>query len=324
MAEEVRKRFPDGGCEVSYGSLLLEALEEIPDVYLLVTELDGTLLYQNVSALSTLGNPGNVSRVLERASERKVRNALPRIERGKSIGMQIDLHAVGGAILACRFHIFSRTEKLVWLGWREPLEDLAEMVEGVIGQMGDDHRALAKERRRDRRNLESLREHLQKERAAAESDPLTGLANRRGLEAYLRRLSETDEVPFAVFTCDLDGFKEINDVLGHAAGDNVLVGFSAQLLSLTRDEDLVARPGGDEFIIVAPFLDRRGIGALIARIKEATRRCDTGGIHLSVSVGVARHPQEADTPKQALHLSDERMYVDKKLGRSRTRRREEN
>ncbi|HET6873893.1 MAG TPA: sensor domain-containing diguanylate cyclase, partial [Acidimicrobiales bacterium] len=94
---------------------------------------------------------------------------------------------------------------------------------------------------------------LEEQRREAELDPLTGLLNRRGGDRRLRAALEKMVAmgPVAVIICDTDGFKEINDRFGHAAGDDVLVSIAGRLRSAIRHGDDVARLGGDEFILVA-------------------------------------------------------------------------
>ena len=98
---------------------------------------------------------------------------------------------------------------------------------------------------------ELLKRELKLEQDAL-TDPMTGVANRRGWEIAVTR--QLDAVPFrsfAVLLCDLDGFKQVNDSLGHDAGDKVIAEVGKRLSEASRDHDLVARLGGDEFVVVA-------------------------------------------------------------------------
>jgi diguanylate cyclase (GGDEF)-like protein len=138
----------------------------------------------------------------------------------------------------------------------------------------------------------------------ADHDPLTGLANRRRLEDDLDRLSEhaSSAAPVQVMICDLDGFKRLNDTLGHDAGDELLVRFAAHLRQAAGDRGSVYRLGGDEFCLLSdPGQDvARPVARVLARNSEGAVRG---------SAGTALWPSEAPTARAAMRLADERMYA---------------
>ncbi|MEU7902072.1 GGDEF domain-containing protein [Actinoplanes sp. NPDC049118] len=126
-------------------------------------------------------------------------------------------------------------------------------------------------------------------------DALTGLPNRAGC---LERLATELERPgVAVLFCDLDGFKPVNDRLGHAAGDELLITVAARLRGCIRDEDLVSRFGGDEFVVVLRDDDpRTAVDAVCARIREMVAQPFAAGgesVRIGMSVGVAFAEQGA-------------------------------
>ena len=155
-------------------------------------------------------------------------------------------------------------------------------------------------------------------------DDLTGVGNRRHL---LQRLieecasSERTSEPFALLVIDLDGFKEINDTHGHAAGDACLQHFTLMAQTRLRPGDMLARTGGDEFCIVLPSSTLRE-GAMIARrvlevCREDAEQCIGDDIPISVSIGVAQWTREMGAfPDRLIAAADHALYDAKKDGRN--------
>ncbi|NNN20552.1 MAG: GGDEF domain-containing protein [Acidimicrobiales bacterium] len=145
----------------------------------------------------------------------------------------------------------------------------------------------------------------------ARSDPLTGLGNRAALEEVLTReiaRSERNEVPLCVAVLDLDDFKYINDLSGHAAGDSLLVGVVEDWQRALRATDVIARLGGDEFALVLPDLSRQDAPTVLERARQRCRH--------SCSLGVAIwHP--GDTCTSLLNRADAFLYAAKQEGKSR-------
>jgi diguanylate cyclase (GGDEF)-like protein len=136
---------------------------------------------------------------------------------------------------------------------------------------------------------ERVRNDLNAATYAARHDQLTGLLNRRGLEASLERIASSAST---VLYVDLDGFKAINDAGGHAAGDQALQGVADELRRALRNVDVVARVGGDEFVIVlVGTVDAERVAKVKARIKAGVRALEPLGAaraeRLDVSVGIA-------------------------------------
>ncbi len=155
-------------------------------------------------------------------------------------------------------------------------------------------------------------------------DELTGLPNRARFREYLQeamlRAARTARA-FAVLFIDLDGFKEINDSLGHDAGDALLVAIGERLRASLRDEDVLSRFGGDEFLILVEDIGGRADAAVIADklLAGMNRPIVVGGIETRVSgsIGVAVHPGDGDDPRVLLKNADAAMYAAKSRGRGR-------
>ncbi|MGH8213665.1 MAG: sensor domain-containing diguanylate cyclase [Rhodanobacteraceae bacterium] len=168
--------------------------------------------------------------------------------------------------------------------------------------------------------------HLQQSlREQSIRDPLTGLFNRRYLEASLPReltRAERRKGQFALLMLDLDHFKRYNDRHGHDAGDALLAQFGALLGQLCRGEDIPCRYGGEEFTVVLVDID-----ALHARERAEAIRLATSKLELrhrgqrlpapSVSIGLAIYPNDGTTPEELKRVADQALYRAKREGRDR-------
>jgi diguanylate cyclase (GGDEF)-like protein len=162
--------------------------------------------------------------------------------------------------------------------------------------------------------LLAVRERLELERdtlrATALSDPLTGVANRRALLArieYEVARHGRSRRSFAVLMLDLNGFKQLNDRFGHPAGDDLLRDVAGALARAVRDQDTVARVGGDEFCVLAPETDQPGVGRLVDRVESAVAQVVAGVDALGAGVGAALFPQDGTTANQLLEAADQRL-----------------
>jgi two-component system, cell cycle response regulator len=171
---------------------------------------------------------------------------------------------------------------------------------------------------RDRHTLAALENR-------AYRDPLTGLLNRAALEDQLRREWSTSRrhgTALSVLVVDLDHFKAINDTHGHATGDDVLRRVAEILVGAVRSSDLVARYGGDEFVVVAPGCPPESAAPLAMRFRSGLAAATiavpgTGdSITITASVGIAGVADVIRwSPQDVLHLADQALYHAKRSGR---------
>jgi len=158
------------------------------------------------------------------------------------------------------------------------------------------------------------------------TDELTGLPNRRHLDGELERelqRHERHKRALAVLMLDVDRFKNLNDTLGHPAGDAVLRQLAKILQENTRKGDTVARFGGEEFIVILPETPAAGALKLAEKIRSAIEEArfivggDSTVVPVTVSIGLARFPEHGTTPESLVMVADEALYRSKQGGRNR-------
>jgi diguanylate cyclase (GGDEF)-like protein len=153
-------------------------------------------------------------------------------------------------------------------------------------------------------------------RSSAMKDSLTGAANHRAFGERLRyevARHARQEHEFAVVALDLDGFKSVNDRFGHTAGDDLLRQVAETLGLAVRQQDTVARVGGDEFYVLAPETDRVGGERLELRVRQAIAGVTVGVGSLSASVGVAIFPDDGRTAGALVETADAGAMASKRL-----------
>lgn len=192
---------------------------------------------------------------------------------------------------------------------------MREAIGGVLGELS-----------RFNSQLEAAREAAE---VQAHTDPLTGLRNRRGLELALGnalRLARDGDATgkgtgFALAHLDLDHFKQVNDLLGHAAGDLVLRHVARVLQEVTRSDDTAARIGGDEFVLILKGLEdpemlKRLAGRIIAGIEAALDQQEECGVSASMGIVLSRFYKNLSAERM-LADSDAALYRSKRNGRAR-------
>ncbi|MGH6676957.1 MAG: putative bifunctional diguanylate cyclase/phosphodiesterase, partial [Xanthobacteraceae bacterium] len=158
----------------------------------------------------------------------------------------------------------------------------------------------------------------------AHHDPLTGLANRAALSQKISEAAARQrrrEEPFSVLLLDLDRFKQVNDTLGHPAGDALLAEVATRLKSLLRETDVLARLGGDEFAIIQAGEERQrdAARALAERIIQTVGKpfdIDGGDVSIGTSIGIALAPGHESGADELLKMADLALYRAKSAGRN--------
>jgi diguanylate cyclase (GGDEF)-like protein len=195
---------------------------------------------------------------------------------------------------------------------REHLEERVAERTANLRQLNEQLRAEVSDRRRAERQLAFMATH----------DDLTQLPNRAFFNAHLAKAQARARragTRLALLFIDLDGFKRINDSLGHEAGDQLLREVASRLQSNRREQDLVARLGGDEFAMILEHLYQPEDAALVARkvIETLSQPMAlAGGMHrIGASIGIAVYPEDATDPDGLIRLADNAMYAAKRSGK---------
>jgi diguanylate cyclase (GGDEF)-like protein len=188
------------------------------------------------------------------------------------------------------------------------------------GGLPTDLVALAEEFRRLRQENEALRHTVERLEGLAYRDPLTGLRSRRYLDERLQeelaRQRRSTQAPLSVLLVDLDAFKLVNDVQGHAAGDRVLCWVAEFLLQQTRFTDVVCRYGGDEFVVLLPDTSEAGCATVADHLREAIAQLALQGeapVQFSVGQATARRGEPST---QLFARADASMYAEKRRRKS--------
>lgn len=193
-------------------------------------------------------------------------------------------------------------------------------------QMGNRHEELAQRLVLAQREIGELRESLQAARSDALTDPLTQVENRRSFDTNLGRLIDeaaAQRSPLSLLLCDVDHFKNFNDAHGHDTGDQVLRFVAETLKRCTKGRDVVARFGGEEFVVLLPTTVAKNAELVAREIcreiagKELVRKRDGQRLgRITISIGATEH-EPGETPESLLQRADAALYSAKRGGRNR-------
>ena len=196
---------------------------------------------------------------------------------------------------------------------------------GEVGYLTDVFNHMVSRLREGRRELDRIHETLRKKNEELEllstTDSLTGLSNHRSL---MKRLNDEearfakDRRTFSVLVGDVDHFKQYNDAFGHPAGDEVLKTIADIMRDSTRKVDCCARYGGEEFVIVLPDTAATEALEVAEHIRARVAAKKFSGRKMTLSIGVASFPEDADDAETIIAVADEALYQAKREGRDRT------
>jgi len=250
----------------------------------------------------------------------------------------IALHLAQGDVLRfcsqIRSNVADRVRSLPILLLAEDDDDVGRVAKGLdlgvndyVVKPVDPQELLARVRTqiRRRRYQNRLRVNYEQSIALASTDPLTGVHNRRYLDTHLDQLlqrARTNNKPLSVAFCDIDHFKRLNDTYGHAAGDEVLKEFTRRMIRNLRSLDLVARIGGEEFVVVMPDTPPERARRIGERLRQKVEQepfqvAGNEGIGVTISVGVTTVRPSDNYGIDLVKRADEAMYQAKHAGRNR-------
>lgn len=144
-------------------------------------------------------------------------------------------------------------------------------------------------------------------------DHLTGLYNRRFYEEELKRLDTKRNLPLTLMIGDVNGLKLVNDAFGHALGDTLIKKVSEVILRGCREDDIISRIGGDEFVVILPKMDSPEAVQLIKRIQDLSKEEEVGELGISISFGFGTKRSSEEKIEDVFKMAEDQMYLNKLL-----------
>ena len=257
--------------------------------------------------------------------------------RGALIGLSVAVASFGTFSLTrdrqwamSLYALLTMGAGMLWMSVRDPMNFPPEVeavhflilmiLQSMAALLGAQFGEMRRRLRNRKRELEVALDRIQE---LANRDSLTGLYNRRYAQELIDHhvhLKDRNGRPLAMALIDLDHFKQVNDQYGHAVGDRVLQTFAQQARQATRDADIVARWGGEEFLIVMPETSADGAALLVERLREALSAVAVSdavpALRIAFSAGITAH-RAGEHTDQTVQRADEALYEAKRAGRDR-------
>ena len=286
-------------------------------VLFLILDPDGAIRHVNRFAAGILGE-----HVIGKAFHDVIIDSRNRFQLGRAATCPDTVHLLNvetrtGAAQTYHFHFYASNGDVLAFGHLDvdEIESLSNELVAANQELNNLTRQL------NARNRELKRANA-KITEMTRTDPLTQLANRRYFDERILEmvsLANRKSQPLSLIMTDIDRFKSVNDNYGHDAGDRVLQGYAGLMKNITRAEDLVARFGGEEFIVLLPLTTIRQAHALAERIRTALSGCDLlgNGRLVTASFGVCQFVA-GERIETFIKRADTALYQAKASGRNRT------
>lgn len=222
-------------------------------------------------------------------------------ETGQTVENPIHKVLETGMIIGLANH----TELLDRYGQRTPIADSAAPIKDEDGRILGVVMVF--------RDVSDEKEHSRQIEFLSCHDSLTGLYNRHYIEEKMTNLDKAENLPVSVIMADVNGLKITNDVFGHKAGDTLLKNVAELMKGCCEEKDLIARWGGDEFVIIMPCTPIESAEEVIHKIKDVHISIEGGSLSLSLSLGCACKWTEENSIRQAIQQAEKYMYQQKLL-----------
>ena len=217
----------------------------------------------------------------------------------------------------------------IQLSWVNQQKKVIPVVVNIrIGEDGKSYWSIYECTNRDKLHSELIKMKEKLEEQSKElyqlaiTDPLTGLMNRRELQKQITRaINQVSRNPstFALLSIDIDFFKRVNDTHGHQEGDKALIHLANILKEKRRTNDIVARVGGEEFVLLLPDINEENAYKLAESLRKKVKQESVNDIYITISIGVVvSNEDEKRSADELLKLSDDALYSSKNTGRNKT------
>lgn len=298
-------------------TLIIRYMDENAPIIFLVLDEHGTILEMNRYARKLFGEKRKGGAFHEVHVDFQNIFSLDRGFENPEKAQLLNLKTLNGSIET--FYVFLQQlgERIFVFGHQE-LDEM-ETLSNELLALNQDLNNLTRQLSLKNRELKRANEKILE---LSRTDFLTGCANRKFFNERINEmisLAKRKSLPLSVVMSDLDHFKKINDRFGHDAGDLVLKGYADLLRQYTRNEDLAARFGGEEFVVLLPLTDIKQAFTMSERIRLALAKQDFLGNKyvVTASCGVSRLKDE-DRPEDLIKRADTAMYQAKDLGRNKS------
>ena len=298
-------------------TLIIRYMDENAPVILLVLDEQGTILETNRYARKLFGEKLEGRAFHEVLVDFQNIFSLARGLENPENAQLLNMKTLNGSTETFYVFLQQLNEQIIVFGHQEidEMETLSNELFGLNQELNNLTRQLSLKNRELKKANEKILE-------LSRTDSLTGCANKGFFNERISEmisLAKRKSLPLSVVMSDLDYFKKINDRFGHDAGDLVLKGYADLLRQYTRTEDLVARFGGEEFVVLLPLTDIKQAFTMSERIRQALAKQDFlgNGYVVTVSCGVSGLKDE-DRPEDLIKRADTAMYQAKDLGRNQS------